>query len=474
MKLHSPTTFHKMYAGRMNAVALRTCSCILQISVIALTTIAAPLARMDALAATTAQAAEQPANLAAANGAASGLNSTRINELQSAIKQRNDAIAALEKEISSFKSQIEDTSKNAQTLQGTIRELELTEKKLKADTQITENRIDNAQNNIERLSLDIDDKSEQIDTNNATMAKSIRQLNEMDDVTLPELVLSHKNTSDLWVQIDSLDQFRQGVRDNVRTLRDLKTNLETNRTDKFKELKNLEYYRQVLADQRKVIAANKQEKDDLLRQTKNKESEYKRTLAQKVKLRDSFQKEILDFESQLKFEIDVSKLPRTGSGVLSWPLDDVRVTQYFGQTEFAKQNAQVYNGNGHNGIDLRASVGTPIRSAAEGIVDGTGNTDAGCPGSSYGKWVLVRHPNGLATLYAHLSVISVQAGQSVDRRQTIGYSANTGYSTGPHLHFTVYASQGVKIMERTGRVCSRPYRLPLADLRAYLNPLLYL
>lgn len=466
MNHHSPTTFRKMYAGRMSALFVRTCSCVLQISIIAMTVIAVPQARIEAL------AADQPANLAAANGAS--VNSNRVTELQNAIKQRNDAIAALEKEISSFKSQIDDTSKNAQTLQGAIRELELTQKKLVADTQITENRIENAQSNIERLGLDIDDKTDQIELSNNAIAKSIRQLNEMDNITLPELILSHKNTSDLWVQIDSLDQFRQSVRENIRILHGLKTDLESNRADKLKELKNLEYYRQMLADQRKVIAANKQEKDDLLRQTKNKESEYKKTLAQKVKLRDSFQKEILDFESQLKFEIDVSKLPRTGTGVLSWPVDEVRVTQYFGQTEFAKQNAQVYNGNGHNGIDLMASIGTPIRSAAEGIVDDTGNTDAGCPGTSYGKWVLVRHPNGLATLYAHLSVISVKAGQSVDRRQLLGYSGKTGYSTGPHLHFTVYASQGVKVMERTGRVCSRPYRLPLADLRAYLNPLLYL
>jgi len=97
-----------------------------------------------------------------------------------------------------------------------------------------------------------------------------------------------------------------------------------------------------------------------------------------------------------------------------------------------------------------------------------------CPGASYGKWVLVRHTNGLSTLYAHLSVISVSVGDQISGSSVIGYSGNTGYSTGPHLHFTVYATQGVEIMDRKSRVCGGIYTMPIADLRAYLNPLSYL
>ena len=88
-------------------------------------------------------------------------------------------------------------------------------------------------------------------------------------------------------------------------------------------------------------------------------------------------------------------------------------------------------------------------------------------------WVLVRHGNGLTTLYAHLSSISVSKGQSVLTGQLLGHSGNTGYATGPHLHFTVYASDAVQFKQYTCR--SGPtVTVPISAYSAYLNPMDYL
>jgi murein DD-endopeptidase MepM/ murein hydrolase activator NlpD len=91
----------------------------------------------------------------------------------------------------------------------------------------------------------------------------------------------------------------------------------------------------------------------------------------------------------------------------------------------------------------------------------------------YGKWVLVRHGNGLTTLYAHLSEINVQKGAAVSTGQTIGRSGDSGYALGPHLHFTVYASSDVSLKQYT---CKSGYTvtIPIAPVNAYLNPLSYL
>jgi murein DD-endopeptidase MepM/ murein hydrolase activator NlpD len=91
----------------------------------------------------------------------------------------------------------------------------------------------------------------------------------------------------------------------------------------------------------------------------------------------------------------------------------------------------------------------------------------------YGKWVLVRHGNGLTTLYAHLSSISVAKGAVVKTGQLLGYSGATGYATGPHLHFTVYASDAVQFKAYTCR-SGKTLNVPVAAFSAYLDPMKYL
>lgn len=87
----------------------------------------------------------------------------------------------------------------------------------------------------------------------------------------------------------------------------------------------------------------------------------------------------------------------------------------------------------HTGVDMTAGMGTPIHAAEGGSV-----VSAGWRGG-YGKCVVISHGGGLATLYGHLSTISVSAGQKVGRGEVIGKVGSTGYSTGPHLHFEVRA-----------------------------------
>ena len=90
---------------------------------------------------------------------------------------------------------------------------------------------------------------------------------------------------------------------------------------------------------------------------------------------------------------------------------------------------------------------------------------------------LFEHNNGLSSLYAHLSDIALGEGSNVVTGQTIGYTGNTGYSTGPHLHLSLFATQGVQIV-RFGDIkaitnCADAY-IPVAPHGAYLDPLSYL
>ncbi len=395
-------------------------------------------------------------------------------ELELQIKEKTQAIQDLEKEILAYQEELKTIDGEKRSLQNEIKTLDITRSKLNADLSITENKISKTNLELESLAIDIDDKEERIGKSRAAIGEGLKLINEYDRFSFVENLLSTTDLNDVWETVDAIETVQHSIRERISTLDAVKVDLEDKQTESTRIKNELTTLRTQLANQRSIIDYNKRQKDKLLAETRNSETAYQNILNEKVRLRDAFEAEILDFESELQLLKDPSSIPEARHGMLSWPLGSIYVTQWFGDTSFSRSNPQIYNGHGHNGIDFRASVGTPIFSSADGEVVGSGNTDEvrGC--YSYGKWVLVRHDNGLSTLYAHLSVISVSTGATVSRGGIIGYSGNTGYSTGPHLHFTVYATQGVEIKQFTNsRNCKNTW-IPVADLRAYLNPVPYL
>ncbi|MBE3590959.1 MAG: peptidoglycan DD-metalloendopeptidase family protein [Firmicutes bacterium] len=111
----------------------------------------------------------------------------------------------------------------------------------------------------------------------------------------------------------------------------------------------------------------------------------------------------------------------------AWPLAGA-ITSTFGY----RRSPLGWGREFHEGIDLAAPYGAPIRAAAAGVVVHAG----WLPG--FGRAVKIDHGNGLVTLYGHQSRIKVKVGQSVKKGQVIGYVGSSGLSTGPHLHFGVY------------------------------------
>ncbi len=85
----------------------------------------------------------------------------------------------------------------------------------------------------------------------------------------------------------------------------------------------------------------------------------------------------------------------------------------------------------HTGIDISERYGAPVRATADGVVAFVGWR------RGYGKTVMINHGYGVSTLYAHNSRYSVKVGQRVSKGQIVSYIGNTGYATGPHLHYEV-------------------------------------
>ncbi|MBR3970241.1 MAG: peptidoglycan DD-metalloendopeptidase family protein [Ruminococcus sp.] len=112
--------------------------------------------------------------------------------------------------------------------------------------------------------------------------------------------------------------------------------------------------------------------------------------------------------------------PMTGTGYMGWPLDGGWVSDSF------------ISDRNHKGLDIAAPEGTEIYAAAEGQV-----VSAGWNSGGYGNVVMIEHPDGYATVYAHMIMVYAVEGQYVTKGQLIGFVGNTGNSFGNHLHFEV-------------------------------------
>lgn len=402
---------------------------------------------------------------------------SEADKLRNEKDQLNSQLADIEKEIAAFEAELNKVGAEKNTLQKAINQLELERGKVLADVRYTENRIYTTDMQIDQLNEEIVIASDSIDRNMTAVAEIIRVVDQNDSESLIELLLRYDNLADFWTEIEDLETVRQSMRDQVQELSSMRDVLEDKVLEETGRRADLVSLRQQYSGQQAVLDSNRREQNQLLTATKNEEAEYQQILASRKAAREQLIKQVQDVESQLQFILDPNSIPTKGSAVFRWPLEKVILTQYFGYTKFALENAGVYKNNMHNGIDLGAAVGTKIFAPLTGTVRATGNTDL-VPGCySWGQWALVDHPNGLTTLYAHMSWTGVSAGQKLATGDLIGYVGATGYATGPHLHFTLYASAAVEVKKfnefKAVTGCGAATS-PFSAIEGYLNPLDYL
>jgi len=397
-------------------------------------------------------------------------------EIQQQIDEHNAQIAQLDKEIAQYQIQLNATSAKKQTLQNQLAQLTLSIKKTTASIERTKNQISATELQIQQLSAGIAKTQGSIESQESGLAQSLRALAEEESRPMAVKMASRGTIADIWNDLAAVASLQSAIGEHIVNLRSAKQELTDTKTATEEKRAQLVKQKNTLLTQQGSLNATKQAHSELLAQTKSQESTYQAIIAQKRAQEAQFEQALNDLQAKLRYTVNPSQITPAGQGILSWPLDSVRITQYFGNTPFASTGA--YGGKGHNGIDLAASIGTPVKAALSGIVLGTGNTDAvrGC--YSFGKWVFIKHNNGLGTIYAHLSQISVSQGESVQTGELLGYSGETGYATGPHLHFGVYVVSAVQIIILGNATQSRTpcasAVMPVAPLSGYLNPLNYL
>lgn len=365
-----------------------------------------------------------------------------IDDLKKLIQDKTEEIKKLEQESVKYKENLDKTKEVKNTLKNQISSLTDEINNLNLNVKKTQAQISETDLTIDLLEEDIARKNNELTEAKKQMSQVLRLIYEFDKTNLLSMVLSSKTFSQALNQQEYLNNLQNDITLYFEKVNNLRSGLEKSKRDQEDRKVSLRELKDRLDDQKEIVSIQANKKNELLRETKNQEAEYQKILSDLDKQRKNIEAEIGKLEEELQRAIDKSKLP-VGKGILAYPVDNIRKTQDYGMTSYAKSGA--YNGSIHNGVDFGGPVGTSIKSAGDGEVVGIGDNGR----YAYGKWIAIKHTNGLVTLYGHLSLQKVKKGQIIKTGELIGYLGATGYVTGPHLHFTVYAPDSFTLYQST-------------------------
>lgn len=362
----------------------------------------------------------------------------RVDDLEAKLSQLKNERQALEKQIQALESKLHKTQVQAQSLQQHIQALNYQISTLEIKIKKTNNQIQASRLIVQELDQDIARTTQAIHQQLTNLQEVLRALYLVQQVSPLELLLTSANFGEFFQNKQYLTTLQLRLSHLLRQLKTRRLDLQQAQASRQQQLSQLIIFQEQLDAQQLALEQQRRLKQNVLQQTKGEERRYQQFLSQleakKAQVLAEIRKleqEISRRQSFLKFS-QASQVPPPGTKLFINPLDKQGVlTQGYGMTYFAKRG--IYGGAPHNGIDLAAGAGTPIKAAAPGLIFASGYNEA------WGNWVALQHPSGLVTLYAHmLKPTLLRVGEHVNQGRVIGYVGSTGFSTGAHLHFSLY------------------------------------
>jgi murein DD-endopeptidase MepM/ murein hydrolase activator NlpD len=346
---------------------------------------------------------------------------TKINALQQEIENAKHKEGVLTTEISSASSQIS-------SLEGGISALTTKLTALESDLAVHRARLARLQAKYEQQTEDYHRLRHDRQIALARLEARLVQLYETSDTTELDVLLQSNSLSDLIEQLDYFHTIGKQDRTLADRLAFLTERMRVARIETAATKRDVAEATAVLArkteEQRAARDALIVRQNALAAARANQRSMLASIRSQQHSAEEDLSKmQAASAAIAAQIQAHQSSSGSSGSGTSSsgfiWPVNGP-ITSGFGPRW----------GSFHEGIDIGAACGTPIRAAAAGTVIYSGWMDG------YGNFVIIDHGNGLATAYGHQSAIYVSGGR-VTQGQTIGLVGSTGHSTGCHLHFEV-------------------------------------
>ncbi len=386
-------------------------------------------------------------------------------EQKEALDDRQDELDDIKAKIKAYKDIVDLKQRQGAVLGDQIESLEAQEKSLELQMNLNQKTLAEVQSEAQILKERISQKEEFIIKQKDILSEIMRGYYDDQSAVIPtEFIVNASRMTNPLQQSEWTSETGAKVSEVLASLKSLRKSLIVEHAALVEKEKQVDTLRLQLEEQDARLESTKQSKTQLLAKTQSEVQKYDALVDDLEKQREEIEDEIESLEAGKIDALDTKDLPSFSKGTLSYPLKKIVVTQSYGKTSFAKKSG-FYKSGFHNGIDFGIPSGTSVLAAADGKVIAIGNNGK----YAYGRYIAVDHGNGLVTMYGHLSSVTKKLGDKVKRGDTIAKSGNTGNSTGPHLHFTVFSAKSFDVVP--SKIVKSLKDIPVG---ATVNPKVYL
>jgi murein DD-endopeptidase MepM/ murein hydrolase activator NlpD len=390
---------------------------------------------------------------------------TLTAEQQDALDDRQDELDDIKAKIKAYKEIVNLKQRQGAVLGDQIEGLEAQAKMLELQIGQNQQALAEIQSDVQILAERISQKEGFIVKQRDILSEIMRGYYADQSTLIPsEFIVNASRVANPLQESEWKSETGAKVSEVLSSLKSLREGLKSEHAALLEKEKSADTLRLQLEEQDARLDSTKESKAKLLAKTQSEAQKYDALVDDLEKQREEIENEIESIESGKIDALDTKDIPAFSKGLLSYPLKNAIQTQGYGKTSFAKKSG-FYKSGVHNGVDFGTATGTSVLAAADGKVIAIGNNGR----YAYGRYIAIDHGNGLVTMYGHLSSVTRKLGDKVKRGDTIAKSGNTGNSTGPHVHFTVFSAKSFDVVP--SKIVSSLKDIPVG---ATVNPKVYL
>jgi len=351
-----------------------------------------------------------------------------FNIAKSGLDEERKKLAQYQAQLDEIKKNIVSVEKSSKEISSLVNSLNQELASLEKEIAQTQEKINSLQNEITKKEKEIASKELEIEKRQAELESVLSLSYELSKISPVEILYEGKDPEAVSKRITYISYI-------------------SNYTDQLmkqamKDKEELENYKAQLSSTKKdyeAVLNEKKQQESILNEELDMKNRLLNTLKEKktylLYKQSELEEEIKKEEELIQKLIEEERKKGIYAGTFIWPVTGP-VTSEFGMRLHPILHIMRF----HNGIDIAVPTGTPVKASASGTVIEVGYLEG------YGNVVIISHGENFSTLYSHLQKAVVKVGQEVKQGQVIAYSDNTGMSTGPHLHFSIF-----KIDPQTGK-----------------------